>query len=76
MANGNHQKCNRRYPKEQYLHFELYFGRNGRCLEKGLRMLDSNDCGIIEVGVFATEDVTERIADEVGVANHQVGTMM
>ena len=26
--------------------------------------------GVIEVGVFATEDVAQRIADEVGIANH------
>ena len=35
-----------------------------------------NDCGIIEVGIFATEDVAERIADKEGVANHQIGTVM
>ncbi len=35
-----------------------------------------NDCGIIEVGIFATEDVAEGIADKVGVANHQIGTVM
>lgn len=35
-----------------------------------------NCCGVIEVGIFATEDVAEGIADEVGIANHQVGTMM
>lgn len=35
-----------------------------------------NHCSIIEVGVFAAEDVAEGIADKVGVTNHQVGTMM
>ena len=35
-----------------------------------------NDCGIIEVGIFAAEDIAKWIADEVGITNHQVGTMM
>ena len=33
-------------------------------------------CGIIESGVFAAKDVAEGIADEVGVADCQVGDMM
>lgn len=32
--------------------------------------------GIVEFGVFTAEDVTEGIADEAGVATHQVGGMM
>lgn len=32
--------------------------------------------GIIEVGVFAAEDVAGRIADKVGVANLEVGAVM
>ena len=39
-------------------------------------ILDYYHGGIIEVGVFAAEDVAERIADEMGVTNHQVGTVM
>lgn len=35
-----------------------------------------NHSGIIEVGVFATEEVAERVTDKVGVGNHQVGTVM
>ena len=32
--------------------------------------------GIVEVGVFTAEDISEWIADEVSVANHHVGGMM
>lgn len=32
--------------------------------------------GIVESRVFAAEDVTEGIADEVSVGNHHVGGMM
>ena len=32
--------------------------------------------GIIEVGVLAIEDVAKRIANEMGVANHQVSAVM
>ncbi len=32
--------------------------------------------GIFEVGVFTAEYIAEGIADEVSVANHQVGTML
>ena len=37
---------------------------------------DFDDGGVVEGGVFAGEDVAERVADEVGVAYHQVGLMM
>lgn len=33
-----------------------------------------NDGGIVEVGVFATEDVADWIANEVSIANRQVCT--
>ena len=39
-------------------------------------ILDFYDCGIIEVGVLDTEDIHQRIADEVGIANHQVSVVM
>ena len=39
-------------------------------------ILDFNYCGIIEVGVFTTEDIAEGIADKVGIANHQVSVVM
>ena len=32
--------------------------------------------GIVKVGVFTAEDISEWIADEVSVANHHVGGMM
>lgn len=35
-----------------------------------------DDGGVVEGGVFAGEDVSERVADEMGVAYHQVGLMM
>lgn len=35
-----------------------------------------DDGGLVEGGVFASEDVAERVADEVCVAYHQVGLMM
>jgi len=37
---------------------------------------DFDDGGVVEGGVFASEDVAERVADEVCVAYHQVGLMM
>ena len=39
-------------------------------------MLDFYNCGVVEGGVFAAEDVAEGIADEVGVADCQVGGMV
>lgn len=39
-------------------------------------ILDLYHGGIIEVGVFAAEDVAGRIADKVGVANLEVGAVM
>lgn len=35
-----------------------------------------NDGGVIEAGVFTTEHIAEWIADELCIANHQVGAMM
>lgn len=37
---------------------------------------DFDDGGLVESGVFAGEDVAERVADEMGIAYHQVGLMM
>lgn len=39
-------------------------------------MSDFYHSGIVESRVFAAEDVTEGIADEVGGTNHHVGGMM
>ena len=44
--------------------------------EKTINKSYFNHSGIIEVGVFATEEVAERVADKVGVANQQVGMVM
>ena len=48
----------------------------GKSLVQKFIILDFNHGGVVEVGVFATEEVAERVAYKVGVANHQVGTVM
>ena len=48
----------------------------GRFLAQKFIILYFNHSGIVEGSIFATEDVAERIADKVGIANHQVSAMM
>lgn len=44
--------------------------------KKGIYILDFYYGRVVEVRVFAAEDVAEGIAYEVSIANHQVGGMM
>lgn len=39
-------------------------------------LADFDDGGVVKGGVFTDKYVSERVADEVGVAYHQVGLMM
>lgn len=45
-------------------------------INKKSNILDFYQSGVVEAGVFATEDVAKGIANEMSVANHQVGTMV